>query len=431
MISSSRLDLALVTLSLALAAPLLGAAAPETTWKFEGELRVRPEYNDNYDFDSGAADSRDFTLLRTTLGVRFERGPRMKGFLQLRDSRRFGFERNATGGIPGNTASSQGNVDLHQGYVDYRPGGEGPWTWRIGRQEIILGDERVVGSLNWGNVGRSFDGVRGMRKVAGGHLDLFAFEVGDVVTTARDDQELKGAQWSRTVDRRLVELYWLHFQDDIALSARSQTGVAGSQDFHTFGVRSKGPLGGLDYTVEAAAQRGDFSIDDLSAEAFALVLGKNLPGRHKRRVELEWNYSPGDEAKAGTRGTWQNLFPTNHKHYGIADRMSWQNTRSWRLSHMFQPRPGRKVRLDLHRHLLDDTRDAWRAFNGRVVRGPSPGAPRDLGWELAARLFLTDGPVKWQGGVSRVFAGDHQRVTHPAGRADDATFAYVMGTFPF
>lgn len=404
--------------------------------RFDGEVRVRPEYNDNYDFNSGAADSRDFTLLRTTLGVHLDRGDRYQAYIQVRDSRAFGGERSATGAISGNTASNQGNVDLHQGYVDYFPGGDDTWRLRLGRQEIDLGDQRIVGALNWSNVGRSFDGLRVSGEVGRAALDAFHFTVGDRTlgatgATGPDDQVLAGVQARWKLDEHTLETYLLHFSDDAALNAVSSTGVAGSQSWETFGVRALGPLGGsdLDYKLEVATQRGDFSTDDLSAQALALILGYDAPGG-KNRFELELDYSPGDEAKLGEQGSWQTLFPTNHMHYGIADRISWQNVRALRATWKRKLGGARNFRADVWRFALDDTRDAWYGASGGAIRPAAPGAPRDLGWEIDVRYTWKDGPMKHQLGLARFFGDDFQRFTSPVLASDDATFAYWMMVFP-
>jgi hypothetical protein len=81
--------------------------------------------------------------------------------LQLQDSRVLGTE--------GNRVSSTIDVfDLHQGYLQLVT----PWRGselglRAGRQEIALGNERLVGAVNWSNTGRVFDGARVMLAASG------------------------------------------------------------------------------------------------------------------------------------------------------------------------------------------------------------------------------------------------------------------------
>ncbi len=55
----------------------------------------------------------------------------------------------------GSLATSSGDFDMHTVYLE---GPMGDARFRIGRQEIVVGDQRLVGSVNWTQQGRSFDG---------------------------------------------------------------------------------------------------------------------------------------------------------------------------------------------------------------------------------------------------------------------------------
>jgi len=119
---------------------------------FSGEIRSRTEW----DAPGGAAAADVFTLLRSRFGARVDPVRGMSVVLQLQDSRVLGTE--------GNRVSSTVDVfDLHQGYLQLVT----PWRGaevglRAGRQEIALGNERLVGAVNWSNTGRVFDGARVM-----------------------------------------------------------------------------------------------------------------------------------------------------------------------------------------------------------------------------------------------------------------------------
>ena len=146
---------------------LLGAAAPvgaqgsptaspatvlSLPITFSGEIRSRTEW----DAPGGAAAADVFTLLRSRFGARVDPVRGVSVVLQLQDSRVLGTE--------GNRVSSTVDVfDLHQGYLQLVT----PWRGsevglRAGRQEIALGNERLVGAVNWSNTGRVFDGARVM-----------------------------------------------------------------------------------------------------------------------------------------------------------------------------------------------------------------------------------------------------------------------------
>ena len=151
-------SLAIAALTIGTAAPMLaqGAAStpPATSISLpitvSGEVRSRTEW----DAPGGAAGADVFTLLRSRFGVRVDPTRGLSVMLQLQDSRVLGTE--------GNRAASPTDVfDLHQGYLQL----VAPWrgseiALRAGRQEIVLGNERLVGAANWTNTGRTFDGAR-------------------------------------------------------------------------------------------------------------------------------------------------------------------------------------------------------------------------------------------------------------------------------
>jgi hypothetical protein len=145
-------------LTLAVAAPLRAQSAPAVSpgpvlslpITFFGEVRSRTEW----DAPGGAASADVFTMLRSRFGTRVDPVRGLSVTLQLQDSRVLGTE--------GNRVSSTVDVFyLNQGYLQLVT----PWRGseiglRAGRPEIALGNERLVGAVNWSNTGRTFDGAR-------------------------------------------------------------------------------------------------------------------------------------------------------------------------------------------------------------------------------------------------------------------------------
>src|SRR5262249_25084906 len=55
---------------------------------------------------------------------------------------------------------SDGPIDLYQAYVTVGNPKEFPLSLKIGRQELIYGDERLIGASDWNNLGRSLDAAK-------------------------------------------------------------------------------------------------------------------------------------------------------------------------------------------------------------------------------------------------------------------------------
>ena len=155
-----------ISRTLAIAAATLGVAAPAYAQSaattppaapvaslpitFFGEVRSRTEW----DAPGGAASADVFTMLRSRFGVRVDPTRGLSVVLQLQDSRVLGTDANRA-------TTALDVFDLHQGYLQL----VAPWRGnevglRAGRQEIALGNERLVGAVNWSNTGRTFDGAR-------------------------------------------------------------------------------------------------------------------------------------------------------------------------------------------------------------------------------------------------------------------------------
>ena len=69
--------------------------------------------------------------------------------------------------------NANNRIDIHQGYFDIKKLFDLPLTVRVGRQEIVWGDHRVIGNFVWSNVGHVFDGGRFMWDTDAIHAEAF------------------------------------------------------------------------------------------------------------------------------------------------------------------------------------------------------------------------------------------------------------------
>src|SRR5690606_37712531 len=84
---------------------------------------------------------------------------------------------------------------------------------RVGRQELVFGEQRLVGHVGWANAARSFDAGRVTVRASGLQLDLFAASVVRIAPNAWDrsghGNRFHGAyaSMSSLVPRATVEPY--------------------------------------------------------------------------------------------------------------------------------------------------------------------------------------------------------------------------------
>ena len=119
--------------------------------RFSVEERVREESVTGLAFKPSNDDT--YVLQRFRPGITLIALPWLKFRIQGQDARVF--YKAAKPYAP----PFQDRWDLRQAYVELGSIEKGPML-RAGRQEINLGDERLVGSTNWSNAARTFDAVR-------------------------------------------------------------------------------------------------------------------------------------------------------------------------------------------------------------------------------------------------------------------------------
>ena len=160
------------------------------------------------------------------------------------------------------------DVDMYQGYIEMREAWGQPLTIRIGRQEIVLGNEWLVGNNDTAAffTGLSFDGVTARWDFDGGNILGWATKVveaefiGFAPTGEADgDADFYGLYF--TYDALEVfdlEAYYMYLRDATFFGVGNPAGIGDEVGHvHTVGARIYGRVSGFDYDVQAAYQFGE------------------------------------------------------------------------------------------------------------------------------------------------------------------------------
>lgn len=350
--------------------------------EFSGQVRARGEYFVDPGFDDRGSEDVDQVLLRTRVGVLATIREGLAARIQLQDSRVWGEE--------ASTASDEGGVDLKLGVLELTGMNEEMLDLFIGRQVLSYGDQKLIGAFEWSNTGRSFDAVRFVfhSREKRWRGDLWG-AVLDEEFGGDDDETFWGFynQWDLTGDGD----HTLHAYAFLRRNGEGDLFPGGeSLEEYTLGARYEGGAGRWGYVVEAAHQFGDRGTLDIDAWALHGRLTADLPGDWRPRLLVEANRGTGDDdPEDGEWGRFDNLYPTNHLHYGYADLFSWANLEHYRLGLALWPYERGMLQLDLHTFALETTSDAWLNAGGKTVRAAAPGADDDAGWELDAKWSHT------------------------------------------
>ncbi len=284
----------------------LTVGALQAEWTLSGQIRHRFEWDQrSFNADQGA---NTYHLLRSRLGIQFSNDP-IYAYFQFQDSRAFGTETSTL------TDGSADNFDLHQGYLRIRHPFGLRMCLKIGRQEVALGNQRLVGAVGWHNIGRSFDGI-----VLHSHLGplgvrLFTLRTNE--TSAPKDEgdfDLFGFHGGLTLPGLRVEPLLL-FEHTYNLPD--------SQAVNRFTAYAwvHGGLAGLTYSLEGAYQGGTQQGLDISAFLAAVKLGYTLQqAAMKPGITLGLDLLSGDADPTDDKiEVFNTLYATNHKFYGYMD----------------------------------------------------------------------------------------------------------------
>lgn len=306
---------------------------------------------------------------------------------------------------------------------------------RLGRQELAFGEQRLVGHVSWLNAARTFDGARVTAKRGRTQVDAFATSLVRIMDGAFDrsghGNVFAGAYITSAavVPKSSLEpfVFWRRERD-----MRAETGTLGTLHQTTAGVRWTGALPArFDYGTEMAVQAGTLASDSLAAWAGHWQLRHSIPGARAAKVAGEYNYASGDgDGTDGTRATFDQLFPTPHDKYGLADQVGWKNIHHLRAGvDVLGPR---RVQItgNYHSWWLANSRDALYAASGAVLARVAGGASSaHVGHELDVQFARALTPqLQLAGGVAHIFPGAFLRQATPGA---SHTYPYVMATYVF
>ena len=307
---------------------------------------------------------------------------------------------------------------------------------RLGRQEMAFGDQRLVGHANWLNSGRSFDAARVTVRSKAAQVDLFAASVvrilDDELDKSGNGNRFAGAYVTsgRILPQGTAEPYVFWRRD---VNQRAETGVLDTLQQVTTGARLVGKLPArLDYNVEMDLQRGSLGPDSVRAWAGHWQIRGTLARPQGPHVTAEYNYASGDADPAdGIRGTFDQLYPTAHDKYGLADQVGWRNIHHVRIGFDITPIKATPITVNYHSYWLAERRDALYCGERRTAARVSRGAPAStrVGQEIDVQVArAADAHLALAAGYSHLVAGPFLKQATPGASYSGP---FVMVTYVF
>jgi hypothetical protein len=407
--------------------------------------RVRYERRDDYDMDKGIGDNDNFGLVRSQINADLVYRNVARAFIEVLDARTIGTRVDY---------QQEAYAHVQQAWLELREDRPNPWSIRVGRQELSLGEHLLVDSSpTWGNLPHVHEGVRIMRETPDWDMSMFlvqptsskkAYEGG---TTSDANHRVDG-QWFygiyptfKFLRPHEFDVYFLGLSDDgthrnVPAPPKSEDGTVGTSDRYTVGTRWRGPIsktdrGTLAYGVEGGYQFGHQSSDKVQAYFLHTDLSYQWNAPWKPKVSLVGNLASGDRRMGdGETNTFQPPFGTVHTPYGIVDFARLQNLRHIGIETSFQPNEKLTIEPGIHQFWLDSRTDSWYNSGGSsLARDKTGQSGRDLGYEIdIVAKYKMNKFTTLEAGGAHFLAG---RYADKNGRSDAASYLYLQYVLKF
>ena len=435
-----------------------------------GDLRVRPEFRNNTNFGTVGKANSFIVQQWTRLGFNYSISPDVTFFFQPQYSKNWGVN------LGTDANGTAGTIFARQGFMLIRNFLVPNLTVKAGRQLVVWGNHRMFGHFDWNNVGWSHDGLTANYKIN----KMANFQVGWLRTAERNCAAATRTDESNGHDHRVsapaiksgnciggtqgsnnatddADVIYVRAPMKVMGLVLEPTyiwhsgGTGGNvnaprprdQNRHTIGGRAvkKMPLGGarLDATLEGYYQFGKIAVPtgtgrdmDIAAYAFHIDGGVTLPVPMQPRLGIEYNTASGNKGDNKWR-SFDQLYPTNHIHFGYMDRMSWKNMNHYSAG--LQLRPNKASHFEVTGHffsLKEGATDNWyHAGQGALGFANRNGAnDDDIGKEIDVvytHFFTPGNHVAWQIGGGVFFPGERLDQAAGANReASKQTWGYTQ-----
>lgn len=299
----------------------------------------------------------------------------------------------------------------------------GDLWFRIGRQELLYGSERLISPLDWANTRRTFEGFKFFWQGQDWNVDFFATR--PVVPnpihfdSPAYDQEFFGA-WGtyKAIPGQTFDAFAIQFNNARGLN---------NFEFTTLGGRWLGSQDSWLWELEGGVQFGDNTSGSPHQAGFATTgAGYKWPDHcWKPQLWCYYDWASGGNVLGAGDG-FNHLFPLAHKYLGFMDLFGRSNIQSPNVQLTLQPHQKLKL-LAWYYYLFLDTRadTPYTVIMTPVNPGNRP-VSRDLGHEidLLATIALTP-RMELLFGYSHFFSGEYYHLTPGLPYRGDADFFYA------
>jgi hypothetical protein len=366
-----------------------------------GQYRMRHHVEQNFRGLGLTGVDDNFLLHRTRLFANVKYGDRIRVFAEGIDAES-NYEEVRPRGIEVNRA------DMLNLFADFDlfERDKKTLTFRVGRQELLYGNQRLISPLDWANTRRTFEGINFLWRGEDWNADFFFVEPVQTdprnFDTAIDEEEFFGMYATyKGIKDHTFDIFALQFNNSL---------LPASFKYTTLGGRWLGTHGQWLGEVEGGVQFGE-NTDGSSHSAGYWTVGGGRKFDHdwKPQLWVYYDWASGSNDRGAGNG-FNHLFPLAHKYLGFIDLFARSNIESPNVQLTFQPHQKVSVLMWYYYLMLQNGADT--PYHGNMVPFRTGTAPpsRELGHEIDLTVTYTINPrMDILFGYSHFFAGNYYK----------------------
>jgi hypothetical protein len=396
---------------------------------FGGEIREQFQLFKNINFGDVPPKYHEVSpsqlLHRLMLHSNIELDNHLRFFIQLGNTVRF------LNNNPAAPEIDENQLSLHQAFAEIKLA---HWKFRVGSQELLYGNNRLITVREGPNTRQSFDGVVIKREFKNGGIDFFA--VSKVISKefVFDDERFKeglmGIYGTQYFSSRKIGLdyYAVNFQSRL----RKYNYQSGFENRQTYGFRLFSNLKKINFELEGAYQSGKFG--ELTISAYTALADINimlLPGK-KGIIGVAANAASGEKNNADNKLNTYNLLYAKPA-YSLAVPVGATNIIS--LNTYIKINPVKKLSILAEVFLLARNSNKDGTYSpGMVENRPKPdllfvSAKKALGeFYVVETNYQQSKNLSFSFDASYFMAGSYPKAT---GSGKDITYFSFKSTFKF
>jgi hypothetical protein len=356
----------------------------QTYLSFGGEMRLQYFLTKNEGWGDEPRDTDGYVLSRFLVHADLHASKYFRAFFQLQGS--------MVNGKENTSPVDEDPLDVHQAFVDFNlnPDAKTKLMFRVGRQELYYGSQRLVAVRDGPNNRQSFDAIKASITSDRYKVDFFyshyvAAKKGIFDDGWNKNSQFWGSYWmfNKVPVLKNVDVYYL------GLWRRKATfdDGTGREIRHSVGGRIWGKAEDFKYDLEGLYQFGDFSSKNISAwTASANVSYEFAAVRYKPEIGLKTELISGDRKyDDNTLQTFNPLFPRG-AYFGLAALIGPSNLIDVHPSLSFEFTPRLSWNLDYDAFWRYSIHDGIYAPNTSLMYSGKTSLEKSIGQQISTEF---------------------------------------------